>query len=56
MFEFLCVLISIILGLALTHLLRGLAQGIHLRHIAKPYRLQLVWADNTLLSHTMAPW
>ncbi|HEY3729901.1 MAG TPA: hypothetical protein VGL28_01430 [Steroidobacteraceae bacterium] len=55
MFEYLGVLISVILGLALTHLLRGLAKVIHLRRTAKPYWVHIVWTFNTLL-YVLALW
>jgi hypothetical protein len=54
-FEFLGVLISVILGLALTHLLRGLAKVIHMRRTAKPYWVHIVWTFNTLL-YVLALW
>ena len=43
MFDYFGVLISIILGLALTHLLRGLAKLIQMRHEVEPYWVQIVW-------------
>ena len=49
MFDYLGVLISIILGLALTHLLLGLSRLIHMRRTMKPYWVHVVWTFNILL-------
>jgi hypothetical protein len=55
MFEYLGVLISVILGLALTHLLRGLAKLIHMRRTVRPYWVQIVWTINILI-YVLAIW
>jgi uncharacterized membrane protein YfhO len=55
MFEYLGVLISVILGLALTHLLRGLAKLIHMRRSVKPYWVHIVWTINMLI-YVLAIW
>jgi len=55
MFDYLGVLISIILGLALTHLLRGLSRLIHMRRTIKPYWVQVVWTFNIVL-YVLAYW
>ena len=46
MFDYLGVLISVILGLALTHLLLGTSRLIQERDSVKPYWVQLVWTLN----------
>jgi hypothetical protein len=55
MFEYLGVLIAVILGLSLTHLLRGLSKLIHMRRTIKPYWVQVVWTVNILL-YVLAVW
>jgi hypothetical protein len=55
MFEYLGVLISVILGLALTHLLRGLAKLIHMRRTVRPYWVHIVWTINILI-YVLAIW
>jgi uncharacterized membrane protein len=55
MFEYLGVLIAVILGLSLTHLLRGLVKLIHMRRTIKPYWVQVVWTVNILL-YVLAVW
>jgi hypothetical protein len=49
MFADLGVLISVVLGLALTHLLRGLSKLIQMRHSVKLYWMHIVWTINILL-------
>jgi hypothetical protein len=49
MFSYLGVLISVILGLALTHLLRGLSKLVQLRDTVKPYWVHVVWTVNVIL-------
>ena len=49
MFSYLGVLISIILGLAITHLVVGLSKLIQLRHTVKPYWVQILWTLNILI-------
>jgi hypothetical protein len=55
MFEYLGVLIAVILGLSLTHLLRGLSRLIHMRRTVKPYWVQIVWTVNILI-YVLAVW
>jgi hypothetical protein len=55
MFEYLGVLIAVILGLSLTHLLRGLSKLIHMRRTVKPYWVQIVWTVNILI-YVLAVW
>jgi hypothetical protein len=55
MFEYLGVLIAVILGLSLTHLLRGLSKLIHMRRTIKPYWVQIVWTVNILI-YVLAVW
>jgi hypothetical protein len=55
MFDYLGVLISIILGLALTHLLWGLSRLIHMRRTIKIYWVHVVWVLNTLI-YVLAIW
>ena len=55
MFEYLGILIAVILGLSLTHLLRGLAKLIHLRRDAKIYWVHIVWTVNMLI-YVLAVW
>ena len=55
MFDYFGVLISIIMGLALTHLLRGLAKLIQMRHEVEPYWVQVVWTL-TVTIFVLAIW
>lgn len=55
MFDYFGVLISVILGLALTHLLRGFAKQIQMRHEVRPYWVHLVWTINVLI-FVLAIW
>jgi hypothetical protein len=55
MFDYLGVLISIILGLALTHILRGWGRLIQLRHTAKIYWVQVVWGLS-VVTYVLAFW
>ncbi|MEI9927451.1 MAG: hypothetical protein WDN44_06785 [Sphingomonas sp.] len=55
MFDYLGVLISVILGLALTHLLLGTSRAIQERGSVKIYWVQLVWALNILI-YVLAIW
>ncbi len=48
-------LIAVILGLSLTHLLRGLSKLIHMRRTIKPYWVQIVWTVNILV-YVLAVW
>jgi hypothetical protein len=49
MFDYLGVLISVVLGLALTHVLRGLAKLIQLRHEVRPYWVHVLWTANVVI-------
>lgn len=55
MFDYFGVLISVIFGLALTHLLRGLGRLIHLRHETRPYWLHIFWTIN-VINYVLALW
>jgi len=55
MFDYFSVLISVIFGLALTHLLRGLARLIQLRDEARPYWVHILWTINVVL-FVLAIW
>jgi hypothetical protein len=55
MFAYLGVLISVILGLALTHLLVGLSKTIQLRSSVRIYWVQIVWVFNVIL-YVLALW
>lgn len=55
MFDYLGVLISVILGLALTHVLMGVSRMIQSRHSARIYWVQLVWVV-TVLIFVLAIW
>jgi len=55
MFNYLGVLLSVILGLALTHLLFGVARVIEMRATVRPYWVQVVWAANVLM-FVLAVW
>lgn len=48
-FDYFGVLISVIMGLALTHLLRGLGRLMQLRYQAQPYWVHIVWTVNALI-------
>ena len=49
MFDYFAVLISVILGLALIHLLRGLAKLIQMRHEITHYWVHIVWTFNVII-------
>jgi hypothetical protein len=55
MFDYFGVLISIILGLALTHILRGLGRIIQVRHEIRIYWVQVVWAVNVVI-YVLSVW
>lgn len=55
MFSYLGVLISVILGLSLTHLLVGLSKTIQLRQSVRIYWVQIVWVINVIL-YVLALW
>jgi hypothetical protein len=54
-FDYLGVLLSIILGLALTHVLFSVARVIQMRTTIQPYWVQMVWAANVIL-FVLAVW
>ena len=55
MFDYFGILISVILGLALTHALRGLSRLIQMRHIVRPYWVDIVWTFNVVV-FVLAIW
>ena len=55
MFDYFGVLISVIFGLALTHLLRGLGRLIQKRHETRLYWVHIVWTINLVL-FVLAIW
>jgi hypothetical protein len=55
MFDYFGVLVSVIFGLALTHMLRGIGRVIELRHEVRPYWVHLVWALNVVV-FVLALW
>jgi hypothetical protein len=54
-FDYFGVLISVILGLALTHLLRGLARLIQMRREIRPYWVHILWTINVVV-FVLAIW
>ena len=48
-FEYLGVILSVIIGLGVTHILSGLSKTIHRRKTVKPYWVQALWALNVLI-------
>jgi hypothetical protein len=55
MFDYFGVLISVIFGLALTHLLRGVGRIIQLRRETRPYWVHIVWTLNGVI-FVLAIW
>jgi len=55
MFDYFGILISVILGLALTHVLRGLARLIQMRRVVRPYWVHIVWTINVVF-FVLAIW
>jgi len=51
-FEYIAVLVSVIAGLGIVHLLRGVARFFTARNIYKPYWVHLLWTWN--VCHFMA--
>ena len=49
MFSYFGVLISVILGLALTHLVRGLSKLVQMRDTVKVYWVHVVWTFNIII-------
>jgi hypothetical protein len=56
MFDYFAVLVSVILGLALTHVLRGLAKVIQVRRDCRIYVPQIVWTINVVFFVLAAWW
>ena len=54
-FEYLTILISVVIGLALTHLLTNLIRIIHNREHVKPYWVHLLWSA-TIVLWTISYW
>ena len=48
-FEYLGVIISVIMGLGVTHILAGISKTIHQRTTVKLYWVQMLWALNVLV-------
>ncbi len=48
-FEYLGVILSVIMGLGVTHILAGFSKTIHQRKTVKPYWVQALWALNVLI-------
>src|SRR5437588_11610984 len=55
MFDYLAVLISVVLGLAVTHVLTGISAAINRRHHVRLDWVQLFWAVN-VLAYVLAVW
>jgi hypothetical protein len=55
-FEYLGVILSVIMGLGLTHILVGLSKTIHHRKSVKPYWVHTIWAFNTLINIVIIWW
>ncbi|MBT8361964.1 MAG: hypothetical protein KJO32_13515 [Deltaproteobacteria bacterium] len=54
-FEYLGVILSVIMGLGVTHILAGLSKAIHHRKTVKVYSVQALWAANILI-YIMSIW
>jgi hypothetical protein len=55
MFDYLAVLISVVLGLAVTHVLTGISSATNRRHHDRLDWIQLFWAVN-VLAYVLAVW
>ncbi len=55
LFEYLGVLLSVVMGLAITHVLVGISKSIHMRATIKPYWVHLLWAVN-VLTYVIGVW
>ena len=55
-FEYLGVILSVIMGLGLTHILAGLSKTVHHRKTVKPYWVHTVWAFNSLIYIVVIWW
>jgi hypothetical protein len=56
MFDYFSILVSIILGLALTHLLRGLGKLIQMRGQIRIYWLHILWTVNVVFQVLVLWW
>ena len=56
LFEYLGVLISVVMGLGITHLLTGLSKVIHHRNTVGVYWVHIVWTVNVLLYILIVWW
>ena len=52
-FEYLSVLISIVIGFGLTHLLAGLGRAFHFRHVNKMDAVHVGWTITTFFIPTV---
>ena len=55
-FEYLGVLLSVIMGLGLTHILSGISKTIHYRETMKVYWVHLLWALSVLIYMVVIWW
>jgi len=55
-FEYLGVILSVIMGLGLTHILAGISKTIHHRKTVRPYWVHTLWAFNTLIYIVIIWW
>jgi len=55
-FEFVTVLVSVIVGLAVTHLLSGLGRAVHLREKASLWWVHLAWTATVFVYLTLHWW
>ena len=55
-FEYLGVILSVIMGLGLTHILAGVSKTIHHRKTVKPYWVHTLWALNMLIYIVVIWW
>ncbi|MFV1988845.1 MAG: hypothetical protein ACC682_16355, partial [Gemmatimonadota bacterium] len=55
-FEFVAVLISMVIGLGITHLLRGIAQAVHERQETPLDTVHMAWTANVFLQMVLNWW
>lgn len=55
-FEYLGVILSVIMGLGLTHILAGVSKTVHHRKTVKTYWVHTIWAFNTLIYIIIIWW
>jgi hypothetical protein len=55
LFEYLTVLVSVVVGLSLTHFLTALIRIVHNRDTVRPYWVQLLWSG-TIILWTISFW